>query len=51
VDHTSIEILAMSEYEGGTFRCKVCGREFLTKNEGDRHHKEIHANEGIDIGE
>jgi hypothetical protein len=41
----------MSEYEGGTFRCKVCGMEFLTKNEGDRHFKEIHDNEWIDIGE
>ncbi len=41
----------MSEYEGGTFRCKICGKEFLTKYEGDRHYKEIHDEEHADIGE
>jgi len=32
----------MSEYEGGTFRCKLCGKEFLTKYEGDSHYKDEH---------
>ena len=41
----------MSDYEGGTFRCKVCGKEFLTKNECDRHYVDIHDDEGLDIGE
>jgi hypothetical protein len=27
----------MSEYEGGTFRCTICAKEFLSKAEADRH--------------
>lgn len=41
----------MSEYEGGTFRCKVCAKEFLTKNECDAHYDDIHADEVANIGE
>ena len=41
----------MSEYEGGTFRCKVCAKEFLTKNECDAHYEDIHGDEIANIGE
>ena len=33
----------MSEYESGTFRCRDCAREFLTKEEADRHYSEYHS--------
>jgi hypothetical protein len=39
----------MSEYESGTFRCKDCAAEFLTKEEADRHHKEDHGE--LSVGE
>jgi hypothetical protein len=32
----------MSEYESGTFRCKVCEKEYLTKEEGDMHFRAQH---------
>ena len=35
----------MSEYELGTFRCKYCAKEFLTKDDSDRHYLEVHAEE------
>ena len=35
----------MSEYEAGTFRCKDCGKEFLTKNEADIHYQKTHSDE------
>jgi len=41
----------MSEYEGGTFRCKVCAKEFLTKNECDTHYADTHDEEVANIGE
>jgi hypothetical protein len=44
-------MMIVSEYEGGTFRCKICGKEFLTKHEGDSHYKKVHDEEGADIGE
>jgi hypothetical protein len=31
----------MSEYEGGTFRCKICAKEFILKDEG--HFSEAHS--------
>ncbi len=34
----------MTEYESGTFRCKDCAEEFLTKEEADRHHADHHSN-------
>ena len=45
------EVIAVSEYEGGTFRCKICGKEFLTKFEGDSHYKEEHDEDHADVGE
>jgi hypothetical protein len=33
----------MSEYESGTFRCRDCAKEFLTKEEADRHHRDHHS--------
>ncbi len=41
----------MSDYEGGTFRCKVCAKEFLTKNEADMHYQRVHFDEVTSIGE
>jgi ribosomal protein L31 len=35
----------MSEYEGGTFRCKNCGKEFLTKSDADKHYEMNHSDE------
>jgi hypothetical protein len=39
----------MSEYESGTFRCRDCAKEFLTKEEADRHHRDHHSN--VEVGE
>jgi len=39
----------MSEYESGTFRCMYCAKEFLTKDEADRHYVEHHSD--IILGE
>jgi hypothetical protein len=39
----------MSEYESGTFRCRDCAKEFLTKDEADRHYKEHHSD--VTVGE
>jgi hypothetical protein len=44
-------VIAVSEYEGGTFRCKICGKEFLTKFEGDSHYKDEHDEDHADVGE
>jgi DNA-directed RNA polymerase subunit RPC12/RpoP len=39
----------MSEYESGTFRCMDCAKEFLTKDEADRHYIEYHSD--VTLGE
>ena len=39
----------MSEYESGTFRCKECAKEFLTKADADRHYQQDHAH--VVVGE
>lgn len=39
-----------SEYESGTFRCSICAREFLTKNDADEHYKSRHEGESIRPG-
>jgi hypothetical protein len=39
----------MSEYESGTFRCLDCAREFLTKEEAEKHHREYHKD--VIVGE
>ena len=41
--------IQMSEYESGTFRCRDCAKEFLTKDEADRHHIEHHSD--VIVGE
>jgi hypothetical protein len=41
----------MSEYEAGTFRCTVCAKEFLSKDEADRHFLEVHSNEKTKVME
>ena len=40
----------MSDYEGGTFRCIVCAREYLTKREVDSHYNLTHLDETVNIG-
>ncbi len=42
-------MLHMSEYESGTFRCMDCAKEFLTKDEADRHYIEYHSD--VTLGE
>jgi tRNA(Ile2) C34 agmatinyltransferase TiaS len=51
IELSKITVVKLSEYEGGTFRCRVCGKEFLTRGEGDRHYREVHDNERTEIGE
>jgi DNA-directed RNA polymerase subunit RPC12/RpoP len=41
----------MSEYVDGSFRCSICGKEFPTKNDADRHYQDVHDNQDIEIGE
>jgi hypothetical protein len=41
----------MSDYEAGTFRCKICAKEFLRKDEADKHYYEIHSDEVTQVGE
>ena len=41
----------MSEYEGGTYRCTICAKEFLLKDEADRHFSEAHSDERINVME
>ena len=41
----------MSEYEGGTFRCTVCAKEFLSKDEADRHFSDAHSEEKTNVME
>jgi hypothetical protein len=33
------EDIYMYEYESGTFRCTRCAKEFLTKDEAEKHYK------------
>ncbi|MGA7897963.1 MAG: hypothetical protein WA395_09265 [Nitrososphaeraceae archaeon] len=35
----------MTEYESGTFRCKDCGKEFLTRRDAEKHYDKNHINE------
>ncbi len=41
----------MSEYEGGTFRCTICAKEFILKDEADRHFSEDHSEERTNVME
>jgi hypothetical protein len=41
----------MSDYEGGTFRCQICAKEFLTKYDADIHYQKVHSDEVTSIGE
>ena len=35
----------MPDYVGGTFRCSICAKEFLTMNDTKNHIKDTHADE------
>jgi len=35
----------MPDYVGGTFRCSICAKEFLTMNETKKHIKDTHDDE------
>ena len=35
----------MPEYVEGTFRCSICAKEFLTRNETKKHIEDTHAGE------
>ena len=41
----------MSEYVDGTVRCSICGKEFLTRDDADRHYQDVHSNQDVEIGE
>jgi hypothetical protein len=41
----------MSEYEAGTLDATVCAKEFLSKDEADRHFSEVHSNEKTNVME
>jgi hypothetical protein len=41
----------MSEYIDGTFRCSVCAKEFLTREDADKHYQDTHSDEDIVIGD
>jgi hypothetical protein len=41
----------MSEYEGGTFRCTICAKEFISKAEADRHFSDTHSEEKTSVME
>jgi hypothetical protein len=41
----------MSEYEEGTFRCTICAKEFILKDEVDRHFSEAHSKERTNVME
>lgn len=42
---------AEAEYESGTFRCPVCAKEFLTREDADDHHSKEHKKEAIRANE
>lgn len=35
----------MPDYVGGTFRCSICAKEFLTRQETKKHMKDTHDEE------
>ena len=41
----------MSEYVDGTFRCPICAKEFLTREDADKHYQDTHSNEAVEVGE
>ena len=43
--------LAMSEYDEGTFRCTICAKEFLSKDEADKHFVDAHSGEKTNVME
>ncbi len=40
---TTVKII--SEYERGTFRCTVCAKEFISRDEADIHFSDTHSEE------
>ncbi|HJY09346.1 MAG TPA: hypothetical protein VJ250_00230 [Nitrososphaeraceae archaeon] len=43
--------LTMSEYDEGTFRCTICAKEFLSKDEADKHFMDAHSGEKTNVME
>jgi hypothetical protein len=41
----TISYLDMSEYVEGTFRCSICAKEFLSRDETKKHIKDTHDKE------
>jgi hypothetical protein len=41
----------MSENEGGTFRCTICAKGFISKAEADRHFSDAHSEEKTNVME
>ena len=41
----------MSEYDEGTFRCTICAKEFLSKDEAERHYLDAHGEEKTNVME
>jgi hypothetical protein len=39
----------MPEYVEGTFRCSICAKEFLTRNDAKKHIKDTHEAEVTEI--
>lgn len=48
---SSMEKRPASEYELGTFRCTTCAKEFITKEDADKHHHETHKQESVHANE
>lgn len=48
---SQMEKRPLSEYESGTFRCTTCAKEFMTKEDADKHYHETHKQESIHAGE
>lgn len=48
---SAMEKRPASEYESGTFRCTTCAKEFMTKEDADKHHHETHRQESVHASE
>ncbi|MGA8842726.1 MAG: hypothetical protein WB511_04015 [Nitrososphaeraceae archaeon] len=39
------------DYDAGTLRCRICAKEFFTREEVEKHYKETHSEEMTSVGE
>ncbi len=39
------------DYDAGTVRCRICAKEFFTREEVEKHYKETHSEEITSVGE